>query len=327
MRNKTNMNSVIPRRRFCQWLTAAPLLPRTVWPQTRARVVLAHLDKVRNNRQAILADELLSLLDRAMEGYFQCTVAQAWKKVVTPQDTVGLKVNALAGRRLSTHPELVQAICERIQQSGVPAERIIIWDRMNRDLESAGYKINTTAKEPQCYGNDACGYSQEIVEFGLAGSRISRIVTEQCTVLINLPVLKDHGIVGITAGLKNFFGAIDNPNKYHDSCGDPYVADVNMFAPIRRKHRLTICDALTAQYEGGPPFMAQWSWPMNSLLISNDMVALDRIGWDLIEAKRREQKLPSLREAGREPKYIFTAADREHGLGIVERERIDVVTV
>ncbi len=284
-------------------------------------------DQVRDVQQRILTQPLLRMLDQAMEGYFHCKADEAWKKCVTPQDTVGLKVNTLAGKRLSTHMELVEAVCERLQQAGVPANRIIIWDRMNRDLDSAGFKINTTAKGPRCYGNDVAGFSDEIFEFGQAGSRISRIVTEQCTALINLPVLKDHGIVGATVGMKNFFGAIDNPNKYHDSCGDPFVADVNMFAPIRRKHRLTICDALTSQCEGGPPFMAQWSWSMNSLLISRDMVALDRIGWELIDARRVEKKLPLLREAGREPKYIITAADREHGLGVAQRERIDLLNL
>ena len=39
-------------------------------------------------------------------------------------------------------------------------------------------------------------------------------------------VVKDHDLAGVSAGLKNWYGVIHNPNKYHDSCCDPYVADV-----------------------------------------------------------------------------------------------------
>ncbi len=316
------------RRKFFQ--TAGALA--AVWPvrgavqqPTEARVVLATAEGVRNRNRSVLSAPLERLLDAAMENYFQIKAVQAWKSLVRPEDVVGLKVNTLAGRGLSTHPELVQAVCERLQQAGVAASRIIIWDRLNRDLERGGYKIRTSGPSPRCYGNDVCGYSQRVYEFGSAASRISRLVVDTCTVLINLPILKDHGIVGASAGLKNFFGAIDNPNKYHDAIGDPYVADVNMLEPIRCRHRLTICDALTAQYEGGPPFMAQWSWPLNSLLVSTDMPALDRIGWELIEEKRRQMRLPTLKQAGREPRYILTAADDRHGLGIADRERIRLV--
>jgi uncharacterized protein (DUF362 family) len=287
-----------------------------------ATVVMASSMQVRNAQRRVQGDQVLRLLDKAIEKYFQLLPAAAWKKVVTRSDVVGLKVNALAGPGLSTHRELIEAICERLQQAGVAAENIIIWDRLNRDLERAGYSVRLDGKGPRCYGNDVAGYTDHIYEFGNAASRLSRIVTDRCSVLINVPVLKDHGIVGVSAGMKNFFGAIDNPNKYHDAVGDPYVADVNMLAPIRDKLRLIICDALTAQYEGGPPFMEQWSWPLNSLLLSTDMVALDRIGWEVVENKRKEVGRPSLKQAGREPRYILTAGDASHQLGVADRTRI-----
>ena len=100
---------------------------------------------------------------------------------------------------------------------------------------------------------------------GSAASLLSKTLTQTCDAVINLPVLKDHGIVGVTMALKNLFGAIHNPNKYHSDVGDPYVADVYMLPPIRQKVRLAICDATTAQYEGGPSYMPQWGWSYNGL--------------------------------------------------------------
>ncbi|MGW8178255.1 MAG: DUF362 domain-containing protein, partial [bacterium] len=76
-------------------------------------------------------------------------------------------------------------------------------------------------------------------------SLLCKTLTEVCDVVINLPVLKDHGITGVTMAMKNLFGAIHNPNKYHLNTGDPYVADVCMLSPIRQKVRLTICDGLS----------------------------------------------------------------------------------
>jgi len=171
------------------------------------------------------------------------------------------------------------------------------------------------------------GYTPEVYEFGTIGSQLSRILHEHCTALINLPVLKDHGICGVSIGLKSLFGAINNPNKYHDSVGDPYVADLHMLPQIRDKIRLTICDAITPQYEGGPPFMPQWTWPMDSLLVSEDMVAMDSIGWRIIEEQRSKSGLETLKAAGREPVYIATAADASHRLGVNDPTRIQVVEV
>jgi uncharacterized protein (DUF362 family) len=146
-------------------------------------------------------------------------------------------------------------------------------------------------------------------------------------VVINLPVLKDHGIAGVTLALKNMFGAIHNPNKYHPNAGNPYVADVNMLPAIRQKVRLSICDATTAQYEGGPTYMPQWTWPYGGLLVARDPVALDTVGWRIIEQKRAERGMKPLKEMQREPAYIATAADAQHRLGVNDPNRIERVEV
>jgi uncharacterized protein (DUF362 family) len=176
-------------------------------------------------------------------------------------------------------------------------------------------------------GNDVLGYDDDLLVYGSAGSLPSKTLTRACDAVINLPVLKDHGIVGVTMALKNMFGAIHNPNKYHSDAGNPYVADVNTLPPIRDKVRLTICDAITAQYEGGPSYMPQWQWRFNSLIVARDPVALDQTGWQIIERKRAEKGLPTLKAAKREPVYIATAADARHRLGTNDPQRIEVIEV
>jgi uncharacterized protein (DUF362 family) len=247
--------------------------------------------------------------------------------VVRPGEVVGLKVNCLAGRGNSTSVALVEAICERLQQAGIAQKDIVVWDRLTSDLEHGGFRIGSRRDRIRYVGNDAAGYEEELATFGSAGSRLSRTLTRTANAVINLPVLKDHGIVGVTMALKNLFGAIHNPNKYHLNAGDPYVADVCMLPPIRQKVRLTICDAITAQYEGGPSFMPQWTWPFNGLLVAQDPVALDSVGWQIIEQKRAEKGMKSLKAAGREPAYIATAAGARYRLGTNDPRQIRRVEV
>jgi uncharacterized protein (DUF362 family) len=291
----------------------------------KSRVVISRDPSLRAAGSTPDSRRVLNLLDRAVQSFFASSSAlEAWKQVARPGEVVGLKVNCLAGRgTASTSPLLVDAVCERLQQAGIPRKQIVIWDRLASDLESGGFRTNRI----RSIGNDEAGYEETLSIFGSAGSLMSRTLTRTCDAVINLPVLKDHGIAGVTMALKNFFGAIHNPNKYHGNVGDPYVADVYMLAPIRQKARLTICDAMTAQYDGGPSYMPQWSWPFNGLLVARDPVALDHVGWQLIEAKRAEKGLPSLRALKREPTYISTAADARHRLGTNDPKRIERVEV
>ena len=291
-----------------------------------SRLVISRDSNLRSTPASLDSSRLLNCLDRAMQALYDCDSSlEAWRKVARPGEVVGLKVNCLAGRGNSTRPELVDAICERLQQAGI--KEIVIWDRLNSDLESARFKIVERGSGIRCFGNDTLGFEDELATFGSVGSLIARTLTQVCDAVINLPVLKDHGIAGVTIALKSMFGAIHNPNKYHMNVGNPYVADVFMLPPIRNKVRLHICDATTAQYEGGPSFMPNWTWPYNGLLVGRDPVALDHTGWQIIEKKRAEVGMKSLRDMKREPVYIATAADAQHRLGTNNPQNIKVVEV
>jgi uncharacterized protein (DUF362 family) len=298
-------------------------------PEGKSRVVIARDPSLRAAGAAPDSRRVLNLLDRSIQAFFdRDSSVEAWKRVVRPGEVVGIKVNCLAGRgTASTSVHLVEAICERLQQAGVSRKQIVIWDRLASDLESAGFRTGSRFEHIRCIGNDEAGYEDELSMSGNVGSLVSRTLTRTCDVVINVPVLKDHGIAGVTMALKNLFGAIHNPNKYHGNVGDPYVADVFMLPPIRQKVRLTVCDAITAQYDGGPSYMPQWSWPFDGLLVAADPVALDYTGWQLIEAKRAEKRLPSLRALKREPAWIATAADARHRLGTNDPKRIERVEV
>jgi len=301
-------------------------------PSGKSRVVVARDPQLCGAGSNIDAGRLEALLDRAMQSLFNLPASHdntiaAWRRIASANDKVSLKVNTLGGRGIVTNVELVEAVRERLQQAGVAARNIVVWDRDTEELERAGFRIATGGDRVQCYGTDRVGYEDKLSAWGSVGSRLSKILTRATSVLINLPVLKDHDGAGVTIALKNMYGTIHNPNKYHPNGCDPYVADLNMLPEIRSCMKLTICDATTAMYDGGPGFKPEFSWKCNGVLVAQDAVALDFTGWQTIERKRAEKGLKTLDAEGRAPRYIATAADSEHTLGHGDPAHIAVIEV
>jgi uncharacterized protein (DUF362 family) len=233
----------------------------------------------------------------------------ALASIVSPSDRVGIKINAIAGRRLTTPPEVSLPLAGLLVRAGIKDRAIVVWDRTNRELKDAGYRLNAAGEAFRIMGTDTAGmgYGSDPLEHRSIGSRFSAIQTDFISASISLAVLKDHGLAGITAGMKNYFGAIHNPNKYHDDHCDPFVADLFDAAPIKSRHRLTILDALQVQYHRGPSFHAAWADRRETMVFGFDPVAADYAGWQIIESLRRAKGLPTLFEEERPPAYIKTA--------------------
>ena len=106
---------------------------------------------------------VLYLLDKAMAAYTgRDKPLEAWKSIIPASilagKTIGLKVNGLGGRGISTHAALILAIAERLQQAGVRAGNIVVWERDARSLQACGMTVNTDSSHVRCYGNDVGGY-------------------------------------------------------------------------------------------------------------------------------------------------------------------------
>lgn len=242
-----------------------------------------------------------------------------------PEDRVGIKINTIGRRALSTLPETSITLGLWLGQTVCREDNIIIWDRSNEELKDTGYKLSNAPGSLKIFGTDTrgAGYTEEPIVNRNIGSLFSRIQAELIDASISLAILKDHGLAGVTAGLKNYFGAIHNPNKYHDSHCNPYIAELFETDLIRRKHRLTILDALKVQYHRGPSYHPQWAENCKKLIFSTDPVAADAVGWKLIDELRARKGLPSLKEENREPVYLFTA--EKLGLGQARLENIEIV--
>lgn len=237
-------------------------------------------------------------------------------------EKIGIKINTLGGKKISTKPETSLALAETLVLGGHQEKNIILWDRTNRELKEAGYRLNTNGNGFRIFGTDTNGiqYGTQLVSHLSIGSLFSTIQTRYIQSSISLAILKDHGLAGITGGMKNYYGAVHNPNKYHDFNCNPFVAEIFDSAPIKKKHKVTILDALTVQYHRGPSYHAQWADNYGAFIFSFDPVAADYIGWKIIEKLRAEKGLPSLEEEQREPVYLKTAA----GMGLGKNSDTDI---
>jgi hypothetical protein len=125
----------ITRRDFLKVASAAPLagavvpaLARPASPEAKVRVVLVRDARAMDASGARDAGIIQAMLDdgvRALTG--EEDILKAWKTLIRPDDTVGLKTNVW--RYIPTTAEVEQAIKRRVMEAGVPEDRIGIDDR------------------------------------------------------------------------------------------------------------------------------------------------------------------------------------------------------
>ncbi|MFZ5979203.1 MAG: DUF362 domain-containing protein [Candidatus Zixiibacteriota bacterium] len=245
-----------------------------------------------------------------------------------PRGPVGMKVNCLTGRFFPTPKNLVEALSKLIlANTDIDENSIIVWERTARELSDAGYELNASSFGRRCLGTDAngIGYADNFETAGEVSTRISRILTDMVALNINLPVLKDHSIAGLSASLKNMYGAIFNPNKLHDNHCSPYAAHLAALPTIKAKCRLSIIDATRIQYQGGPGYMSEYMAPYKGLIISDDAISADRVALEILEKVRQAHQQPPLDKVGRPVNYLRVA--EELGLGTADMNKIELKVI
>jgi uncharacterized protein (DUF362 family) len=267
-----------------------------------------------------LADGLGVALSRATG---EPSPVDGLRRLFEPTDVVGIKVNTLGGRGVSTRPEVALKLASWLQAAGVSADRILIWDRTDRELRAAGYRL-TAGPGVRVRGTNE-DWDRALTEWGPSASQFARVMVEDLTAVISVGRLKDHGLAGVSLSLKNWYGVVNNPNKLHADACAPYVPHLVAHPLIQDKLRLSLVDASEGQCHGGPGRAPRWAWPFEGFLASTDPVALDTVGWRILEARRLEVGLKPIRDEGREPRYIADAA--RLGLGVADPSRIEVVDV
>ncbi len=298
---------------------------RATLPVGKPRVVVVRAKKALTHGYDADRGVLRAMLEAGLVAFSgQKDAGAALAKYFRADDRVGLKVNGLAGRNAATHVELVDELSVLLGKAGIDGRQQIVFDRFARDLTASGFSTHPRAGY-RCVGNDEAGHEDDIVQMPSSASRLTCVLTRQVDGVLNLPILKQHMLAGMTGALKNNFGCINNPNKMHvDNC-DPYVAEVNAVPAIRDKQRLVIMDALRPVIDNGPSYQPGMGEVANLLLFATDLVAMDVVALGILEELRAKRDLPTLAKAGLAPTYIETAG--KMGLGVSVRTRIDVSTI
>ncbi len=230
----------------------------------------------------LLAQEVLrEMLDASITELTGLDKARdAWAVLFSPEERIAVKVNAFRNSLIWTHVPLVNAVTDSLQDAGIPAEQIVIFDYYTNELETAGFAINEDGPGVRCYGTDS-NYTQEGTVNG-KNVKLSDILLA-CDALINIPVLKSHMISGVSFAMKNHYGSISGPGLLHSNI-ENRMAELNALSPIKDRTRLIIGDALTAclKYRGSYPY---WSsdWTGDSILMSFDPVAIDTMALQMLE--------------------------------------------
>jgi uncharacterized protein (DUF362 family) len=263
----------------------------------------------------------------------QRTVVRAWRAVVHPSDTVGIKLNCLASPHMSTSPAMVRAIVKGLQALGIPNERIILYEQYKDQLirRGSGFQLNEDpAKGPivrhlgpkkNLTDTGWRGYEKNASRHGSGPSHYSNM-SKICTALINVPVIKDHSLAGITGAMKNMtHGNINNPHHYHEHDCNPQIADIYAHSRLMDKVRLTVCDGLRIQYDGGPQASNRHKVLHNRIYVANDAVALDSWGLDVIERLRKKHGKQSIKK--RHPTGTYLVRAQRLGLGVFDLKKIN----
>jgi uncharacterized protein (DUF362 family) len=331
-----------------KWTPPGPFPGRVVEVQNPASIV----------NSSVNAETVRFMVDRGLKELVGSDhPVEAWRYFFQRGDVVGIKVNPVGNPHVISSPAIIHAIVRGLEQAGVKRNDVLVFERYRDQFIEAGYpksipegvrwdaavekfdEIQTDLK-----GYDPAAYVQlPLIIPGQDPEKPANLqshallLLRQVNKVISIPCLKDHTIGGVTLALKQLsHGFVNNVSRSHATTT---LVGIVAFTPgvvsmptIRSKVVLHILDGLKGCFQGGPGVSnPKNTWEARTLWFATDPVAMDRMGWDAIDAKRAQEGLapvalapPSQNEGfiQRQPQYIEACG--AIGLGVYHREKIDL---
>lgn len=303
------------------WLRPASaqdfLAPHTT--NSAARIVIAQGENLLN--QFLPDDERVAeTFNLGLAQFTRSTnPADAWRSLVTTNDTVGIKVFSEPGPLTGTRPAVVRAVVQSLRAAGIPAEKIIVWDKHTADLRRAGFVELGKELGVSVLGAAESGYDTNVfylpdspvigaliwgdVEFGNtnvgAGKKsfVAKLVSQRLTKIISVAPLINENDASVCG---HFFslalGSVDNTRRFEGSGERLATALPEIYAlpAIGDRVVLNVTDALIGQHQGGPATYLQFSTVLQQLWFSRDPVALDTLALQELIRERRRHDAPML---------------------------------
>lgn len=331
-------------------------------------IEVTHCGSVVND--VVQAGPVREMMSRGMlELTGRATEQEAWRALFSAGDVVGIKVSPVGYPKVFSQIATVSEIIRGLNLAGVANDHIVVFDRYRDNLDAIGYAaslpvgVRFAAASP-AYANDqtdTTGYdTSELVDLPRVypgddasdpvkrRSYLCNIVSKEVTKVINVPALKDHASGGITFALKGMtYGCVNNVSRTHvppDNWTRDFIPAIAAMTKLRQKVVLHVADALVACFDGGPAENARFqTFNYASLLFATDPVALDRIGWKILDDRRALSGLPALAGTGialtnpdgaesfdeRQPQHVLTAGAAGLGvsdLALIQHRRVELGT-
>jgi uncharacterized protein (DUF362 family) len=330
----------ISRRRFLKYLGAGTigLIAKSKIPFTtkingsRASDVIQCFDENATSGSTINESVVQIMIDESIKSLTGINnVGEAWKSIfpgINENNVISVKVNPI-NSSLSTHPEFVNCIVNGITQMdfGGPnykKNNIIIWDRSDGELSSSGYTIydGSDPDTVRCFGTNHGGVGYDYtcpLNVNGVTSYPSQILSSMSDYLIDVPVLKNLSISGVTLNLKNHYGSINNPGSLHGNECNPYIPSLNQqirdIIEPNNIQKIFIIDALFGRYTGG----GSPNFDPKMLIMSHDIVACDYQGQNVINEERATHGYNPI-----DAEHITTAAQPPYSLGTTDVNLIEI---
>lgn len=286
---------------------------------SRARVVVAGDPKATVAFQP-QPEKVRALVNRGLLRFAGKTnLALAWKTFVSTNDVVGIKVYSAPGANSGTRPSVVAAVVEGLLAAGVPAKKIIIWDKELVDLRLSGFVDLAENYHVRVAASAASGYDEKVfyesplignlvwgdVEFGKKGEGIGRksfvtkLLTKEITKIISVVPLLNHNVAGTAGHLCSVgLGGVDNTQRFEQPERlATALPELYALPSLSDKVALTITDALLCQYQGEQRSLLHYSAPMNEIWFSKDPVALDVLAIGELNRQREVAKIAPVKSS------------------------------
>jgi uncharacterized protein (DUF362 family) len=183
----------------------------------------------------------------------------------------------------NTNPKLIEEIVKHCYQAG--AKEVTVFDNTcdnwERCYRNSGIERAVKNANGKIAPGNSSGYYQEVkIPNGtsLKDAKVHELLLT-ADVVVNVPILKDHGGTRLTMSMKNLMGVVWDRRYWHRNDLHQCIADFATY----HKPTLNILDAYLVMKQNGPRGVSVDDVvQMKSLLISTDMVAIDAAGAKLL---------------------------------------------
>lgn len=216
---------------------------------------------------------------------------------VRPGMRIGLKLNLCAAMKpesaATTHPVMAAELTKLLVERGAT---VVVGDSPGAPFTAAAlnnvYRVAGLKAVEEAGGELNHDFETLTVDFPEARTIKSFAYShwlQECDEIINFCKLKSHGLMGITAAVKNLYGVIPGFTKpeYHFRYPDP-LAFANLQVDLNEyvKPRLCLCDAVDIMEGNGPTKGTPRH--LGLLLAGKSPYELDRLACYLLGVKEEE---------------------------------------